>query len=191
MDKEPKAYGAGTTFDEMIDYAKKMNNLDEKVANYVLDALKEECEKKADEILDPLKEKFYKALDELHCVAYGMKAYDNNTIEAEKVIDAAINEYKQMLKEFNANNYQEWQDSVDMSNMLYGKLKAILLIILLAEVNIHNFKKYIISQDWTYEQYVQEETDPNTNGHQFAYSMLSRAEFDCLKENIMIICKDE
>ena len=30
------------------------------------------------------------AFDELHCVTYGMKAYDENTIKAEKIIERAL-----------------------------------------------------------------------------------------------------
>ena len=38
---EPKNYGTGTTFDEMIDYAKNMKYIDENEANDILDKLLE------------------------------------------------------------------------------------------------------------------------------------------------------
>ena len=50
------------------------------------------------------------------------------------------------------------------------------------EVNIHNFKKFIVQQDWTFEQYLDEVNDPNTDRHQFSYYRLIREEFDFLKE---------
>ena len=53
------------------------------------------------------------------------------------------------------------------------------------EVDIHNFKEILIKQEWTYEQYLNEENDPNTNGNQFAYKLLTRYEYDLLKEVLL------
>ena len=64
----------------------------------------------------------------------------------------------------------------------YEKQNEILRIIKEKDVDIHNFKEIIIKQDWTYEQYLDEEKDPNTSGHQFAYKLLTKKEFDLLKE---------
>lgn len=61
------------------------------------------------------------------------------------------------------------------------KLKA-LDVIKEKEVNVHNFKEILIKQEWAYEQYLDEENDPNTSGHQFAYKLLTQEEFDLLKE---------
>lgn len=60
------------------------------------------------------------------------------------------------------------------------KLK-VLDIIEEKDVDVHNFKKIIIKQDWTYEQYIDEENDSNTSGHQFAYKLLTEEEFSLLK----------
>ncbi len=66
----------------------------------------------------------------------------------------------------------------------YKKYKA-LKIIKEKEVNIHNFKAYLINQGWTYEQYLDEENEINTSGHQFAYNKLTQEEFDLLKEVLL------
>ena len=39
MGKNLETYGVGTSFDEMIDYAKNMKNIDEEKANDILDKL--------------------------------------------------------------------------------------------------------------------------------------------------------
>lgn len=39
MDKRVETYSVGTSFDEMIDYAKKMNHINENEANDILDKL--------------------------------------------------------------------------------------------------------------------------------------------------------
>lgn len=61
------------------------------------------------------------------------------------------------------------------------KLKA-LEIIKEKEVDVHNFKEILIKQEWTYEQYLDEENDPNTSGHQFAYKLLTEEEYNILRE---------
>lgn len=117
--------------------------------------------------------------------------HDDNLESYLHTVEDALDDRDLMLKTFDAENYKEWLEKVDASNALYCKLQAILLIILLEEVNIHNFKEYIVFKDWTYEQYVEEETDPNTSGHQFAYKLLSREAFILLKENMTVMFKDE
>ena len=86
-------------------------------------------------------------------------------------------------------NYEQNEDfNKDVLNYAFindqdkiEKLKA-LEIIKKKEVNIHNFKKFIIQQDWTFEQYLDELNDPNTNRHQFSYYRLIREEFDLVKK---------
>ena len=65
-----------------------------------------------------------------------------------------------------------------------NKLRA-LDVIKEKEVNVHNFKEILIKQEWAYEQYLDEENDPNTSGHQFAYKLLTKEEFDLLKEELL------
>ena len=49
------------------------------------DELNEKLQEKLEEELTPLK-----ALDELHCVAMGMKKYDDDTLNAEKIIEKEL-----------------------------------------------------------------------------------------------------
>ena len=79
--------------------------------------------------------------------------HDDNLESYLHTVEDAIDERDQMLKEFNANNYEEWQEIVDKANQSYGELATLLFIIIVYEVNIHNFREYIVLKDWTYEQY--------------------------------------
>ena len=45
------------------------------------------------------------ALDELHCVAYGMKKYDENTIKAEKIIETALKALEVFKNHFGIEDY--------------------------------------------------------------------------------------
>jgi len=129
----------------------------------------------------PLKsiEALSKALDII-----SSQRHDDNLEGYLHTVEDAIDERDQMLKEFNANNYEEWQEIVDKANQNYGELATLLFIIIMYEVNIHSFREYIVLKNWTYEQYVEEETDPNTSGHQFAELILSEADFEYLKKCI-------
>ena len=59
------------------------NKLNKKDFEIIDDVLSGNLQKSKE--LSPLE-----ALDELHCVAYGMKKYDSNTIKAEKIIESAL-----------------------------------------------------------------------------------------------------
>ena len=61
------------------------------------------------------------------------------------------------------------------------KALEVLQIIKEKEVDIHNFKYLIVGHDWSYEEYLDEESDQNTSGHQFAYEKLTEEEFNLLR----------
>ena len=74
-----------------------------------------------------------------------------------------------------------WQNCEEETDIIEKELRA-LEIVKEKDVNVHNFKEVLIKQDWTYEQYLDEENDTNTSGHQFAYKLLIKEEYDLLKE---------
>lgn len=76
MSKESKIYRAGTTFDEMIDYAKNMKNIDEEEPNDILDSLLETTLKekeKQDKILRIIKKIFCITSDDFFEETIGFK----------------------------------------------------------------------------------------------------------------------
>lgn len=124
------------------------------------------------------------------------KEWNNKPRETEKdfdTIETALKELIEYKKVFEKLNL-DISDSVDLENWIKlaqfhyenknKKLKA-LEIIKEKEVNVHNFKEIIIKHKWNYEQYVDEENDPNTSGHQFAYKLLTQEEYDLLKEVLL------
>ena len=74
------------------------------------------------------------------------------------------------------------EDKIATLEMTNKRQREILRIIKEKEVNVHNFKFYIVNEDWSYEQYLEEESDENTSCHQFAYQLLTQEEFDSLEE---------
>jgi len=54
------------------------------------------------------------AFNELHCVAYGMKAYDENTIKAEKIIERALKNAEDRHKRAKWANKKIEQDLVSI-----------------------------------------------------------------------------
>ena len=71
------------------------------------------------------------------------------------------------------------------TNIQNQKQLQALEIIKEKEVDVHNFKEFLIKQEWTYEQYLDEESDPNTSGHQFAYKLLTQEEYNILREVLL------
>lgn len=103
-------------------------------------------------------------------------AHKNNTLT-----DEERKLYKDVI-EVNLEMYEDLKTKEMQTELELGEKETILNILIKKEVNIHNFKEFIIKQNWTYEQYLVEENDPNTNGHQFAYKLLTQEEFNVLKE---------
>lgn len=75
----------------------------------------------------------------------------------------------------------EEKHNIKSTDDLDNRLTA-LEIIKEKDVDINAFKHWIIEKEWSYKDYVNEEDDPNTIGHQFAYKLLTENEFDLLKE---------
>lgn len=89
-----------------------------------------------------------------------------------------------LYENLNCNDYFFRGDASEDCNLIETALKAF-EIIKEKEVDIHNFKEVIIKQNWTYEQYLDEENAPNTSGHQFAYKLLTQEEYDLLREVLL------
>lgn len=87
--------------------------------------------------------------------------------------------------DYDGKNYTRIKDEFGEDFDIIKKSLKTLEIIKEKEVNVHNFKEIIIKQDWTYEQYLDEENDPNTSGHQFAHKLLTQEEYDLLKEELL------
>jgi len=109
-------------------------------------------------------------------------AYDCNKLEYD-TIEAALKEVSE-------------EDKVFLAHIKSGKLHPLttkcyqdllekqraLEIIIEKKVNVYNFTEFLIKQEWTYEQYLDEENDTSTSGHQFAYKLLTPEEFYLLKK---------
>ena len=67
--------------------------------------------------------------------------------------------------------------------LITKKLKA-LEIIKKKKVDVRAFIE-ILEKGWTWEQYMEEENDKNTGGHQFSNDRLTQEEYDLLKEVLL------
>ena len=83
------------------------------------------------------------AFDELHCVAYGMKAYDKHTIECENIIENELKEKEQqdkiLLKSYDIENLKDLKDFIKECQELDKKcceMDEVLQIIKEKRVNV-------------------------------------------------------
>ena len=75
------------------------------------------------------------AFDEVHCVAYGMKVYDSNTVEAEKIIETALKKQKQDENKLKALEIIK-EKSVDIGFLQFCSF-------------VDTYNKYILEHAWT------------------------------------------
>lgn len=103
------------------------------------------------------------------------------------LIEKTLKDYEKTLKDYEETDNQIYDSfekfGINHRKDLLKKLK-VLEIIIEKDVDVHNFKEFIIKQHWTYKQYVKEENDENTSKHQFAYKLLTQDEFDLLKKEL-------